>query len=293
MKILIIGGSGVIGYKLVKHFTDHHNDVYHTYLANNPHLGKGYQLDITHNEDTIKLISEINPDIIIHTVALTNVDKCEIDHKLAESINVDGTNNVINACKLTKSKLVFVSTSSVFSGEKYTHSEDEEGSPISHYGVTKLRAEELVRKSNLSHLILRTDQPYCWIKEWHHTNSVIRVLTTLRNGNTLNEMTDWYNTPTYVPDFVYATERLLSDKSTGTFHLVGSDFINRYEWSLLIADIFHLEKRLIIPISSNTLNLPARRSNVRLSNEKLFAVTGIRMSGVKEGLLKMLETEHF
>lgn len=288
MKILIIGGSGVIGWQLVRHFANQKVDVHYTYLAHNPGLTNGYSLDITKKDSTVKLIEKIKPDIVIHTTALANVDLCETNHSLADSINIQGTANVIDGCKLTKSRFFYVSTSFVFDGKKTEYVEEDLPAPATYYGITKYKGEELTKNSGLSYLILRTDQPYCWIEKWQHTNSVIRILTTLKTKKILREIVDWYNVPTYVPDFVLATENLLNQNLEGIFHIVGSDFINRYDWSLKVADAFNLEKNMIEPISSDTLNLPAKRVNVNLRNQKLLKKTGIHMMGIDDGLKAML-----
>ena len=141
-------------------------------------------------------------------------------------------------------------------------------------------------------MILRTDQPYCWNEKWQRTNSVIRVIDSLKKNQIFNEVIDWYNSPTYVPDFVIATKKLIQKDSEGIFHLVGSDFIDRYNWSLRVADIFHLKKELLKPINSSELKLPEKRNNIKLNNNKLFQETGYRMLGVEEGLKKMAE-EYF
>jgi len=287
MNILIIGGSGVIGSKLVKYFMLEKNQVEYTYLTNKMLGYKAHRLDITLSDPTKELITSINPDIVIHCAALTNVDLCETNKTLADTINVEGTKNIIEGCKITNSKLVYVSTCFVFDGSKKLYYEEDVRVPATHYGFTKSKAEELVERSSLSNLILRTDQPYCWVEKWQHTNSPLRVINTLKTGNTLNEIVDWYNNPTYVPDFVRGTAKLLEYNEKGVFQVVGPDHCNRYQWSLLTADIFELEKKLITPITSDTLNLPAKRVNVNLSNNKLFQKTGIKMKGIKDGLIEM------
>ncbi|MDE2588325.1 MAG: sugar nucleotide-binding protein, partial [Patescibacteria group bacterium] len=161
-----------------------------------------------------------------------------------------------------------------------------------YYGITKYRAEQMVRQSGLSHLILRTDQPYCWTEKWQHTNSVLRVLQSLRLGKIHREISDWYNTPTYVPDIALVTGKLIDRNCTGTYHVVGPDFVSRYDWALKIADIFGENKDLIEPVTSCTLNLPAKRVNVNLSNQKVVRDTGIRMSGIEKGLMNMLKDTH-
>jgi dTDP-4-dehydrorhamnose reductase len=290
VKILIIGGSGVVGSKLVEYFNYLKKNVEFTYNTNKTKFPNGHYLDITQKKHTIELIEKINPDIIIHTAALTNVDLCETNNKLAHMINVKGTENILEGCKNVGGKIVFVSTSFVFDGQKMEYFEDDQTSPSTFYGVTKFNAEQLVIKSKLPFLILRIDQPYCWNESWQHTNSVLRVLESLQSKKILNEISDWYNTPTYVPDFVDATEKLIEKNFSGIFHIVGPDFINRYKWALIVAEIFNLDKNLIHPITSKTLNLHTVRSNVNLKNVKLKNL-GIDMKNIRAGALDMLKSK--
>ena len=293
MKILVIGGSGIIGSKIVRKFVERKNDVIYTYYENNLNVGIGQRLDIRKKDETIDLISKVNADLVIHTAALTNVDLCETDKKLADSINVKGTENVITGCQKTNSKIVYISTSFVFNGEKNKYFEEDEPSPVTYYGLTKLKGEEIVKSSKLSFLILRTDQPYDWKEKWQRNNSVLRVLQTLQEGKTLNEIIDWYNVPTYIPNFVNALENLINFNLLGIYHVCGSNFVNRYEWALVTAKVFGLNENMIKSISSETLNLPAKRVNVNLSNEKLFQKTKIKMMGIEEGLKSMKNSKQF
>lgn len=288
MKILIVGGSGVIGFKLVEYFNKINKDVECTYLTNKPNFFQSHYLDITNKKNVLDLISNVSPDVVVHTTALTNVDLCETDKKLAYSINVNGTKNILEGCKDIGSKVIYISTSFVFDGTKDQYFEEDKESPTTYYGITKFKGEQLVQNSDLQYLILRTDQPYCWTKKWQHTNSVIRVIDNLKKNQPFKEIVDWYNTPTYVPDFVNATKKLIQEDMEGIFHLVGPEFINRYEWSLKVADIFHLTKDLIKPINSSELKLPVKRNNVKLNTNKLFQKTGYRTISVEEGLRKML-----
>lgn len=291
MKYLIIGGTGVIGYKILQRILKEDSSVEFTFFNNKQVLKNSHFLDIENSIQTKNLIKKISPDIVIHCSALSNVDFCEINKQKAESINVLGTKNIVEGCKESNSKIVYISTSFVFDGEK-KYSENDNTSPSTFYGFTKFKGEEIVRNSNLPFLILRTDQPYGWVESWQHTNSVIRVIDSLEKKKIFYEVNDWYNVPTYVPDFVNATMRLIELKKEGIFHVSGSDFLNRYDWALLTAQIFQLDPNLIKPINSSSLNLSAKRVNGNLNNEKLFCKTGIRMMGIKEGLSEMFKAKN-
>ena len=291
MKYLIIGGTGVIGYKILQHIRKEDSSVKFTFLNNKQILKNSHFLNIENLIETKNLIKKISPDIVIHCSALSNIDFCENNKKKAELINVLGTKNIVEGCKESNSKIVYISTSFVFDGKK-KYSENDNTSPSTFYGFTKFKGEEIIKDSNLPFLILRTDQPYSWIEQWQHTNSVIRVIDSLKKKKIFYEVNDWYNVPTYVPDFVNATMKLIKLKKEGVFHVSGSDFLNRYDWAILTARIFQLNPDLIKAINSSSLNLSAKRVNGNLSNEKLFRETGIKMRGIKEGLMEMFKAKH-
>ena len=119
MKILIIGGSGLIGTNFLKHFRKNRDkEVEYTFSKTKIPFPNDHKLDITEYDKTTLLISKINPDVVIQTAALANVDLCETNKALADSINVKGIQNILDGCKITKSKLVYISSPFVFDGQK-------------------------------------------------------------------------------------------------------------------------------------------------------------------------------
>lgn len=288
MRYLIIGGTGVIGYKIVQHLLLKKEDVVFTFLNNTQIFENSYLLDIQDSVKTKNLIKKIKPDILIHCAAISNIDLCETNKELAESINVLGTKNIVEGCLEINAKIIYVSTSFVFDGKK-KYVETDDTKPSTFYGQTKLKGEKIIQESNLPYLILRTDQPYCWIEKWQHTNSVIRVIDSLKNNKKFFEIENWFNVPTYVPDFVNATMKLIELKKEGIFHVSGTDFINRIEWAKITSKIFQLNSNLIESINSSVLNLPAKRVDGNLNNDKLFHEIGMRMMGIEEGLKEMFK----
>ena len=86
--------------------------------------------------------------------------------------------------------------------------------------------------------------------------------------------------------------KLIDTDSSGIFHVVGSDFINRLDWSTTLCDVFGLDKSKITEILSSELNLSAKRSNVNANNEKVTRKTGIPMISVKDGAKLMFKERH-
>ena len=126
MKICIIGASGVIGSKLFQYLSDNGHDVIGTYNSHKlENIRKCVQLDIRDRSLTMNFLEKNNPDIIIHTSAITNVDLCETDQEIAYSVNVNGTKNIVDGCKLINKKIIYISTSYVFDGTKLEYFEDD------------------------------------------------------------------------------------------------------------------------------------------------------------------------
>jgi len=291
MKILVIGGSGRIGFNVSKLLSQKHQ-VFPTFCSHDltSIFPTAKKLDATNLDETRDLFNSIKPDIIIHSAALTNVDLCETNHKLADLLNIKVTENIVKASESSKTKIIYLSTSYVFDGKKNTYVETDKTSPTTYYGYTKHVGENKIKNYDSDWLILRTDQPYGWIEKWQKDNSVTRILNYSSKNEPVKDIVDWFNNPTLMDDLSNVISILLDKKKTGIYHVVGPDFINRFEWAKIIAEIFHLDKEKVISIQSKDLDLSAVRVNVNLSNKKIIQDTGYNMKGIREGLLYMYNT---
>jgi dTDP-4-dehydrorhamnose reductase len=289
MRALIFGGSGGVGSKISELMIKNNIDTFYTYFSNPLTIegAKAYKCDITDRETVLNLFKKIKPDLVIHTIAIPSVDECEVNKNLALRINVEGTRNIVDGCKGVNGKIVLISTSHIFDGKKKIYNEKDEPNPINYYGITKLEGENIVLNSGLNFLIIRTDQLYGWIKKGQKGNTVVRILSNLNSGKVTEEIIDWYNSPTLTDNCTDVIFSLLERNKNGVYHVVGSDFINRYEWGLKITEIFNKDKNLIRPINSSKLNLPAKRPNARLDNKKAEKDSGIKLMNVEDGLIYM------
>ena len=256
MRRLLVVGSGLLGSNLAKIAVNEFT-AFTTYNEHPLDMEgcKSYYLDITNRED-ITLIQKLNPDYIIHTAALTNVDHCERDKRLAWNINVEGTKHIAEIARKINAKLIYISTDYVFDGNKGMYKEDAPTNPIDYYGETKLEGEKIVKDLG-DCIIVRPSVLYGWnpIK----LNFVTWVIQELKKGKEINIVNDQFNSPTLVDNLAELILELIEEEGEGIFHVSGSERINRYDFAIKIAETFDLNNDLIKPITSDQLNWIAKR----------------------------------
>ncbi|MDD2328954.1 MAG: sugar nucleotide-binding protein, partial [bacterium] len=142
MRFFITGGSGLAGSKLAEMALARGDQVYSGYAHNQPPYGKEVKFDLLDANGIRDIIERMRPDVIVHSAALTDVDRCEREKDLACKINVEGTRAIAEAARKAGSYLVYISTDYVFDGQRGLYREEEETNPVSYYGRPKLQGEE-------------------------------------------------------------------------------------------------------------------------------------------------------
>ena len=284
-KLLIIGGSGLVGSTLVK-YAKMKYDVQITINKNKSSFDDIHstRIDLLHDHSSIiNLIREFHPDVVVHTVAHSNVDLCETDHQLADILHVDITNEIASICQEIDAKLIFLSTDAVFDGtSKIKYTETDETNPINYYGKTKFKAENIVLKYSKKNTVLRTAVIYGWHKNSKFTNW---ILSSLNQGKIVDPFSDQYNTPTLVDDLARSIINIIEMNVSGLFHAVGSTCVNRYEFALLLAGKFQLETKLVKSVTSEEKKQSAPRPfRTCLDASKLEKILNFKFSSVDDGV---------
>lgn len=297
MRIMVVGGSGLLGSKIVTQTKDKHT-VLATYNSRNISFEntKTLRLDKTDRENVFKTIEEFSPDWVIDTAAYHSVDGCETDRELCRLVNVEGTKNIVDACREYGCRLVFVSTDYVFDGVKGFYTEEDEPNPLNYYGLCKLEAEKIVAKLD-EYIIVRPSVVYGWepytfklgkSSSGKGMNFAMWLISMLKENKSVKIVTDQYSTPTFADNMAEAILRLVELGKHGLYHISGSSCINRYDFSLIIANVFGFDTRLIKPVTSDVFVQKARRPmRSCLCTEKVQGETGVRMFTAIEGVLEM------
>jgi len=255
MKVLVVGGSGLLGQQLVYSLKQKGFDVYASYLSHPINEDGFFRLDTTNRVETNNIIKELHPDIVFLTAALTNVDACESQKDTAFLLNVTSTIYVAKACEAIGSKLVYLSTDYVFNGTKGNYSEKDITDPIDYYGYTKLKGEEQVQSICSNHIIARTSVIY----GVHKSNFVTWLISELKKEKSCTIVTDQIISPTYTQDLSEQLIALIDNDARGIYHTAGGDIISRFDLACRIADYFDLDRSLVKPITMDMMDWLAKR----------------------------------
>lgn len=264
MKILITGSNGLLGQKLV-YLLKTKNNVNCIATArgeNRINDKQGYifeTLDLTNRENVISVISKHQPDCIIHTAAMTNVDECELNPDDCRLNNVTATANIVDACKGFNTHLIYISTDFVFDGTAGPYSEEDTPNPLSIYAKSKLDAEKIIAESGHPFSILRTMIVYGITDDVQRSNIILWTKNSLEQGKDIRVINDQFRGPTLAEDLALACFEAANRKATGIYHVSGREVISIIEIAFKVADYFGLDKKYIHPVSTAELNQPAKR----------------------------------
>jgi dTDP-4-dehydrorhamnose reductase len=288
--ILVTGSNGLLGQKITDLFLETQDfRLVATSKGINRHpVTSGYvyeDLDICNPEQIDSILEKYRPESVVHTAAMTNVDACENDKELCRALNVDAVQSIVNACQRLDIHLVHLSTDFIFDGEAGPYSEDAEPCPVSYYGQSKLDAEIIIQKAPIRAAILRTIIVYGIIKDMSRTNIVLWAKGALEKGAPINVVNDQWRMPTLAEDLAQCCILAAKKQAEGVFNASGKDMMSIIDIVEEVADFWKLDKTLINPITSDSLNQPARRpKKTGFILDKAIRELGYNPHSFKEGL---------
>ncbi len=257
IKYLVTGSAGLIGNQIVHDLEKSDEIVYSCYNTMKPDYGIPIKLNLLNLEDIVETFQKFQPDVIIHSAALTDVEKCEIEPELANSINVKATEIIAKETERLGSYLIYLSTDYVFDGKKGLYVETDFTNPLNHYGRTKLAGEKIVETNTTKWSIIRTSTPFGTISS--KKTFPIWLLENLKNNKRVNLLEDQFTSPTYVPNLSKMILEIVTRNLKGVFHLSGSTRISRFEFAKIIVEKLNLDFSLLNPVKIDTMPWKATR----------------------------------
>ena len=254
-KILVTGANGMLGQDLCPMLEDSGYEVIETDIDN---------LDITNELETMRVISDVKPDYVIHCAAYTNVDKAEEDLKTASLINVTGTENVAKACNANDATMIYISTDYVFDGNATKPYEpDDTTCPINNYGLTKCKGEETVQKYCNKYYIARTSWLY-----GHHGKNFVETMISLADKPELKVVDDQVGCPTWTVDLSETIISLIEEEADyGIYHTCGGGSTTWYGFAKQIFEYAGLNVNLK-PCTTDEFPRAAKRPAYSIMNNE-------------------------
>lgn len=244
MKVMIIGGTGLLGKALVREWS--RDEV----LA----IGSR-DVDIRDAKRVREIVAKERPQWIVLSAAYTDVDGCESDPERAFAVNRDGAANVAEATKSLGVKLLFLSSDYVFDGRKTSPYEAGDGrNPQSVYGRSKAEAEVRLLEILPDVCIARTS----WLFGTGGKCFPDTILRLAASRPALDVVNDQRGSPTYTVDLARAIIELCRKGASGIVHVTNSGDCTWFEFAREIIKGAELQTE-VRPVNSEQMARPAAR----------------------------------
>ncbi len=283
-KMLITGASGMLGSNLAYYFREfyHVTGLYNENVA----VMNGVDMkrvDITSGKELNSIMDQVGPDVIIHCVGLTNVDTCEIDHEKADMLNVTGTRILVDSLKSLKTKLIYISSDSVYDGKKGNFRETDAADPQNYYGVTKYLGELETLKAENS-LVIRTNF-FGWNIRQNRHSLAEWILHELSSGNRIQGFHDAFFSSLYTFDLAKMLGVALDFDLAGIFNFGSLEPLSKHQFAVEVSRVFGFNGSLIKAISIDDFELKAKRGkNLSLNVDKFIQATGYMPSTLYQSI---------
>ena len=282
MKILVTGVKGQLGYDVVNE------------LTRRGHTPVGVdieELDITDGAACEALLTQVQPDAVIHCAAWTAVDAAEDEENIPKvrAVNADGTRNLAKVCKALDCKMLYISTDYVFDGQgtQPWQADSAAFGPLSVYGQTKLEGENAVRELLEKYFIVRI----AWVFGLNGKNFVKTMLSVGQKYDTVRVVNDQIGTPTYTFDLARLLVDMIETDKYGAYHATNEGgFISWYDFT---CEIFRQAGYTtnVVPVTTAEYGISkaARPFNSRLDKSKLVTAGFQPLPTWQDALARYLE----
>lgn len=236
MRVLIYGGSGLVGLRVLQLLSKDFDLTAPTHK----------DVDLSNFESVRKNIQEVKPDQILFAAGYTNVDQAQEDREKCFLLNTKVVEVIVERCKFLNIPFHYLSTDYVFNGKKENapYTEEDKPDPLSVYAKSKREGEIVTLDANSKNSVIRLIMPYS--ASYERKSDLARtVLTRLRDNQQIFGVIDQNINPIFVDDLVLAIKVLLKVKSSGIYHLGASSFTTPFKFASAIAEEFGSDKNLI------------------------------------------------
>ncbi len=275
MKILLLGSNGMLGQAVKQQLIE--SECQYTSVDR---AGDGYSFDLLNDKRLEQCIEEVNPDVIINTAAIVNLEQCEGDPGGAYCLNTRLPGILAEICRGRDCYLVHISTDHYYTGDgTRLHTEEDEIKLINEYARTKYIGEQMALMYNNT-VVLRTNivgfraRGTLTFLEWAISQIVQNKAMVLFN--------DFYTSTIHTRDFAKVLMDILKQRPLGIYNLASSDVSSKKEFIIELSDaLFGCHPKYTVG-SVKKLNGAPRAESLGLSTEKIENIVGYKMPTLDE-----------
>ncbi|HID51041.1 MAG TPA: SDR family oxidoreductase [Anaerolineae bacterium] len=243
MKILITGGSSYLGRRLVPLALLEHDIVY-TWFQHDPlGLAQGRRLDVRDDTAVTQLVRTFQPQVIIHLAGSNR-------GRDMENVIRRGTQNITVAARAVNTRLIHLSTDSIFRGDAAPYDETAVPTPVNPYGQAKADAETIVQNWP-NHIIIRTSLIYS-LEEMDHGTAWMAAA--LQAGQPVTLFNNQIRNPVWASSLAQACLELAASDFTGILNVAGRQVLSRADFALKMLDWWGINQRDTLHIGPSTGN---------------------------------------
>ena len=283
------GASGLLGYFWINYI----QDLYEVFLVshdmeikNDNH--KTVKLNLFDLGQIINFISKFNIDIVVNLAGIANVDKCEVNPKLAFKVNQLIPKLLAKACNLTDTELIHISTDHLFGNEIIMHEEQNDVILINQYAKSKYAGECDVIREYPKALIIRTN--FFGKGPKHRSSFSDWIINSLINNQYITLFDDVFFNPILGSKVAEYAHKLLELGVSGIYNLSSDDSITKYEFGKYLVENLNFPKKFIKRGYFKDRNdLTLRPLCLNLSNKKASNSLGHSLGKVQEHINLLIQ----
>ena len=298
MKILVTGGAGFIGKHLVKYLLDKGNTItIFDNFSNSEEKSLEYYIksgvkivngDIRKFDEILKETED--QDVLIHLAAKISVSQSILNPSETFDVNVDGTKNVLEACKKNYVKKIIIASSAAVYGEGSSGMkliESAKTNPISPYGKSKLKMEQEIEKNNkIDCVILRFFNIFGIGQTPEYAGVITKFIEMISSNKPLEIFGDGMQTRDFVSinDVVESIYDAIKNGKNGTYNIASGKAITINELAKFMISLS--KKGLEIHhISEKHGDIRYSEADISLAKSKIGYVPKLGLNEIKNMLM--------
>ena len=237
MKIAIFGGTGLLGSNLLKLYSQYDVKSFSRRNQNNisPQNNIIINFDDLSNELSVRF-DNWKPDIIINTIAIVSLQKCQDNYEEALNVNCNIAVKLSKVAHKYRSYFIHISTDHFYDDNLQVHNELQNVTIKNNYAKTKYEAEKKISRLFSNAIIVRTNiigfrrGPYKSFFEW--------LIHSLKHHEPINLYTNYYTSPIDIHTLGKILIKCYKQELSGTYNIASSNVIDKYNFGLKVAKKF-------------------------------------------------------